>query len=224
MEPTCNAQPALSVWSSHPMVAQFLRSVVAATVTPGLELKTPNSITELQPTDDGELLVLDGCCDDDWPKVALRWQNMSGKVLVLLSAMAGSPAAQLRALFLGVKGVIVISGQWHDEVSQAVATVMRGSLWISNEAMSQYIERTSSRRTSCPRETDLRDKLTAREEQILSLLLRSYSNKEIANSLEIGERTAKYHVSNILQKWEVSSRKELFQIMIQAKRKKPSAA
>jgi DNA-binding NarL/FixJ family response regulator len=223
MEAKCNAQPAVSVWSSHPLVAQLLRSAVAATVTPDLELKTPNSIAELQPTDDGELLVLDGCCDDDWPKVALRWQNMSGKVLVLLSAMAETPAAQLHALFLGVKGVIVVSGQWHEEVSQAVATVMRGSLWISNEAMGRYIEQTSSRRTGCLRERDSRDKLTAREEQILSLLLKSYSNKEIADVLEIGERTAKYHVSTILRKWEVSSRKELFQITIQEK-KKPSAA
>jgi two-component system, NarL family, nitrate/nitrite response regulator NarL len=224
MQAKSSTQTAVSVWSSHPLVAQFLTSVVAVTVTQDSGTRVPNSFAELRPIEDGELLVLDGCCDDDWPKVALQWQKMGGRVVVLLSAAAGSPGAQLRALFLGVKGVVVISGRWREEIPPAVATVIEGGLWIRQDVMSQYIERLSSQRKNCPRGTDTHGQLTAREEQILSLLLRSYSNKEIANVLEIGERTAKYHVSNILQKCEVSNRRELLEIMIRAKRTKPSAA
>jgi DNA-binding NarL/FixJ family response regulator len=52
--------------------------------------------------------------------------------------------------------------------------------------------------------------LTAREQQILELLLRRYSNAEIADELYLAHQTVKNYVSTILQKLEVSSRRQLF--------------
>jgi DNA-binding NarL/FixJ family response regulator len=51
--------------------------------------------------------------------------------------------------------------------------------------------------------------LTARESQVLQLVFRHLTNKEIAHQLNIGERTAKFHVSNLLRKLEIDSRKNL---------------
>jgi DNA-binding NarL/FixJ family response regulator len=51
-----------------------------------------------------------------------------------------------------------------------------------------------------------RDLLTRREIEILSLVARGQSNKEIASWLVISERTARTHVSNILGKLGLSSR------------------
>jgi DNA-binding CsgD family transcriptional regulator len=50
--------------------------------------------------------------------------------------------------------------------------------------------------------------LTDRELEILVLVGRAYSNKEIAGELVISERTARTHVSNILRKLGLSSRTE----------------
>jgi predicted ATPase/DNA-binding NarL/FixJ family response regulator len=48
--------------------------------------------------------------------------------------------------------------------------------------------------------------LTPRERQVIALLARGYSNREIAKELVITERTAGIHVSNILGKLDLSSR------------------
>ncbi|MFL7792844.1 MAG: response regulator transcription factor, partial [Anaerolineae bacterium] len=50
------------------------------------------------------------------------------------------------------------------------------------------------------------EKLTRRETEVLRLLARGRSNKEIAADLSIVEKTVKTHVSNILGKLGVSSR------------------
>jgi two-component system nitrate/nitrite response regulator NarL len=51
---------------------------------------------------------------------------------------------------------------------------------------------------------------TRRELEVLGLLRRGQSNKEIAASLYISESTAKNHVHNILQKARLRSRSQVF--------------
>jgi DNA-binding NarL/FixJ family response regulator len=48
--------------------------------------------------------------------------------------------------------------------------------------------------------------LTARETEVLRLIAQGMANKEIASALNIGEKTVKTHVGNILTKLEVPSR------------------
>jgi DNA-binding NarL/FixJ family response regulator len=50
--------------------------------------------------------------------------------------------------------------------------------------------------------------LTAREREVLALLARGLSNRDIGARLYISETTAKFHVGNILRKLGVSRRAE----------------
>ncbi|MCY1543603.1 Nitrate/nitrite response regulator protein NarL [compost metagenome] len=50
------------------------------------------------------------------------------------------------------------------------------------------------------------DKLSAREREILALIARGGSNKQIARDLDIAETTVKIHVQHILRKLNLSSR------------------
>jgi DNA-binding CsgD family transcriptional regulator len=52
-------------------------------------------------------------------------------------------------------------------------------------------------------------KLTRREEEVLNGVMRSLANKEIAASLNLSERTVKFHVSSLLAKFRVRGRMEL---------------
>ena len=51
--------------------------------------------------------------------------------------------------------------------------------------------------------------LTPREEEVAAILVEGKSNKEIASELQIGVRTVRFHVSNLLEKFQVSTRGEL---------------
>jgi DNA-binding NarL/FixJ family response regulator len=212
-------QPVISVCSLHPLVAQTIREVILTAETPELKTRMLTTFQAVQAQEHGALLFLDGCCNDRWPTLALRWQRSGGKVLVLLSAQEAHPGNQLRALFLGVKGVIVTSGTWQNEMSHAIRAVLEGRLWISREVLDEYVRRISFQGRNRSGDLDPASHLTAREEQVMSLLLRGDSNKEIGDALGIAERTVKYHVSNILQKFQVSGRKELAENMTKDKDK-----
>jgi DNA-binding CsgD family transcriptional regulator len=51
--------------------------------------------------------------------------------------------------------------------------------------------------------------LSSREQEVIQLLLKGNSNKLIASSLGISERTVEFHLKNIFSKLQVSSRMEL---------------
>ena len=48
--------------------------------------------------------------------------------------------------------------------------------------------------------------LTTREMEVFSLLVKNYTTKEISNDLGISEKTVRNHISNVMQKLEVTSR------------------
>jgi DNA-binding CsgD family transcriptional regulator len=203
-----SAQPSVCVCSLHPLAAERLKDAVAAAGASQFKVRMSTTFHQLRPHEHGELLFLDGCCDD-WLRPALGWQKAGGQVLLLLSETASHPGKQLRALFLGVKGVVVACGNWHNEVGQAIRTVFEEKLWIGQDVLSEYVRRINVNLRKRLETPDSLLQLTAREEQIMSLLLSGDSNKEIGNALGIAERTVKYHVSHILSKSQVSSRREL---------------
>jgi DNA-binding NarL/FixJ family response regulator len=53
------------------------------------------------------------------------------------------------------------------------------------------------------------DQLTAREREVLRLIARGYTYKEIARQLDIATKTVETHVSSVLRKLQLSNRHEL---------------
>jgi DNA-binding NarL/FixJ family response regulator len=51
--------------------------------------------------------------------------------------------------------------------------------------------------------------LSQRQQQVLSGVKLGMANKQIASELHISERTVKFHVSDLLRKFGVTSRQEL---------------
>lgn len=98
----------------------------------------------------------------------------------------------------------------HDQalhlLGPAIKAVAVGQVWASPEVLRIYVDLTSPRNNI--RATGIAT-LTVRESQILDLLRRRYSNKEIANHLGISESTVKFHVSNVLTKLNVNDRRDV---------------
>ncbi|HKW62408.1 MAG TPA: LuxR family transcriptional regulator [Candidatus Acidoferrum sp.] len=57
--------------------------------------------------------------------------------------------------------------------------------------------------------TKLQASLSVRQDQVLAGITQNLSNKEIATKLNISERTVKFHVSALLQKFDVRGRVDL---------------
>lgn len=51
--------------------------------------------------------------------------------------------------------------------------------------------------------------LTSRQRDVLTIIIQGKSNKEIANVLNITERTVKFHVSDLIELLKVSNRLEM---------------
>jgi DNA-binding CsgD family transcriptional regulator len=64
--------------------------------------------------------------------------------------------------------------------------------------------------------------LSRREKEVVQGLLNNLSNKEIASKLNISERTVKFHVSNLLQKFNVRRRADLIVLAYQESSRTPS--
>ena len=58
--------------------------------------------------------------------------------------------------------------------------------------------------------------LTEREREIYELLLEGRANKEIATELTLSIHTVRFHVANILGKFQVASRYQLLALLLHA--------
>lgn len=85
-------------------------------------------------------------------------------------------------------------------IADAIRTVYAGEKVVEEEIQ----EKISTQKES--KTPLLYEELTAREREVLMLISKGYSNKEIADELFITLKTVKTHVSNILMKLDVSDR------------------
>ncbi len=89
-----------------------------------------------------------------------------------------------------------------DDVAIAVRRAHAGEVHLDPQVARLLANRIRTRRDDAPPH----EPLTEREREVLSLVAKGHSNKEIAALLDITERTARTHVSNILGKLDLASR------------------
>lgn len=92
-------------------------------------------------------------------------------------------------------------------VQQAIQVVVSGSIWAPRRLLSKLIDRLLGVPEAAAPNEPLH--LTAREHQVLDLILMARSNREIANALGIEERTVKAHVGRLMRKAGAENRIEL---------------
>jgi DNA-binding NarL/FixJ family response regulator len=96
-----------------------------------------------------------------------------------------------------------------EEVAEAIRAVIQGQSLISPSMASKLLnEFNSLAKQAAEREQFPTPVLTARELEVLKLVAKGMSNKEVADQLYISENTVKNHVRNILEKLHLHSRME----------------
>jgi DNA-binding NarL/FixJ family response regulator len=123
--------------------------------------------------------------------------------------MEDDSEAFLQAVRAGVSGYLLGEASAEDMIA-AVRRVVLGEAvcppWLCHELI-QYVARTS-REGSMILNYSLCRKLglTARQQQLVALLARGFTNKEIAGSLHLSEFTVKNHVHRIMRQLNAESR------------------
>ena len=104
------------------------------------------------------------------------------------------------ALEAGASGYLLKDAD-AEEVAAAIRSAHAGEVHLDAAVARLLAQRLRTRREEEPVEP-----LTPREKEVLAQLAKGASNKEIAYELDITERTARTHVSNILGKLGLASR------------------
>jgi two-component system, NarL family, response regulator len=107
-----------------------------------------------------------------------------------------------RAVQAGAHGYLLKDTSLREMV-EAIRTVHAGKRYIPRDIAARLAERM------------MRTDLTPREIEILKLLSKGPTNKEIGRALRISENTVKNHVNSIIEKLEVSDRTEAATTAIQ---------
>ncbi len=131
--------------------------------------------------------------------------NPGARPIVLGDDLSEQTAFTL--LRLGSKGIVTYA-ELTERLPRILREVNAGGFWVPRTLLSRFVD--STRIESAPfRPPGRKPALTPREREILDDLLQNLSNKEIARKRRISDRTAKFHVSNVLAKYGVKRRADL---------------
>ena len=134
---------------------------------------------------------------------ALRVVHPGGHVVAL-----GVPEDEIEVIACaeaGVAGLVTLEGSLED-LEAMLESVGRGETLCSPRMAAALLRRVATLADGNGAESAAT--LTARERQVMQLLERGLSNKEIARELHIEPTTVKNHVHNILEKLHVRRRAE----------------
>ena len=147
-----------------------------------------------------------------------RWldhlRNLSSRIPVnpvIVASLNPEQEEALAALEAGARGychALAAPAMLQD----VAGVVIRGGLWVGTDLMLRVL---AAVRGGLPESVQVRDGgsllagLSPREQQIARALAEGLSNKEVANRLNIAERTVKAHLSSIFEKIGVRDRLQL---------------
>ncbi|MCX7969809.1 MAG: response regulator transcription factor [Armatimonadetes bacterium] len=123
--------------------------------------------------------------------------------IVLTVPRSVHPIELANAIQVGA-GAFILRDSQPNLVKMALQSVMLGKPWLQRE----FSEHIFHLLNSLPVSDELIRSLTEKEKQILILVAKGMSNKEIAQQLGLSLQTVKTHVSRILQKLKVRTRVE----------------
>ncbi|KAA0762375.1 response regulator transcription factor [Bacillus sp. SH5-2] len=125
------------------------------------------------------------------------------KVIVLTSF--SDQAHVLPALKAGASGYILKDVE-PDQLVEAIRSAYKGNIQLHPDIANALLSQALPEKEKEEEHFIHVDVLTARENEVLQLLAKGMSNKEVASVLVITEKTVKAHVSSILSKLNLSDR------------------
>jgi DNA-binding NarL/FixJ family response regulator len=189
------------------MTALFRKQPDFSLVT---SVRYSESVYNLIATSDSDLLLADQASAAAFPAnfISDLLASSGGKKAILFG-MENDPELFLQAVRSGVSGYLLGEASAEETIA-AVRRVVAGEA-VSPPCLCHHLFQFVARTT---REGSMvlnqrlcyRLGLTARQQQLIALLARGFSNKEIAESMRLSEYTVKNHVHRIMRRLNAQSR------------------
>lgn len=121
---------------------------------------------------------------------------------ILLFSNKPAVEESLRLFQLGIKGYLNTFSS-SKRIQQALEAIDNGHVWLGQNLMQSMIQSIPVK----PADNESwKQELTQREGEVVAQVIQGKSNKEIAQALDITERTVKAHLQSVFQKFSVKDR------------------
>jgi len=194
----------------HPLLRQSLRNIldkqtdfqVVAEACDGEE--AVRLANQLEP----DVVIMDiGLPKLDGLEATRQIKARHPNIVVLVLTVYGDDQHVLNILQAGAAGYLTKS-VFGEEVVQAIRGVVAGGVVLS-PSIAQLLLRQAARYPTKPVLLKAGEKLSTRELEVIKLVARGMSNKDIATALGLSLRTVKGYLANIFSKLGVASRTEV---------------
>ena len=192
----------VTAYETQPVVVEGLRRGLEATTDLKFvgAVSNPEALAELVTKEASRVCLIDNALGT---KVTLRLVSdmrlYSPRTEPVLWGVEISEADSLGALQAGARGILKKTLPIH-VIVDCLRAVASGNIWIERSISYRFVGFINRR-------PELR--LTAREEEVLHLVMRGMKNKQIAQTLQISPGTVKVHLTHVFDKTGAKDRFEL---------------
>lgn len=138
-------------------------------------------------------------------------KKLKPEINILILTMHDDEEYLFRAIQGGASGCILKSAP-HDELMSAIESVAKGDAYLHPSATKRLMEEYLG---SVKQDgSDTYNLLSEREKEVLTLIAKGYSNKEIAEQLVISVKTVETHKGNLMEKLQMKTRPELVEYAV----------
>ena len=140
-----------------------------------------------------------------------RMRDLNTHAQVLMVGMDVDESAFLRAVRAGVSGYLLNDASAADVIA-AIRAVARGEAVCPPQLCKFLFDTVARPREFTPSVRNIGLRLTRRQQELLPMIARGLTNKEIASDLNLSEQTVKNHIHRMLRKMGANDRLQVTEI------------
>ncbi|KQU51141.1 two-component system response regulator [Bosea sp. Leaf344] len=199
---------AIAIVDDHPLMAEGIASILNR--RGGFRLvatgKVAEDVYDIAERHRPDVLVVDLNMPGDIFVSTSRALAASPEMKIVVFTASTSAEHAVKALNAGASAY-VLKGSASEELFDAIAAALRGEVHITPVFAAKVIGALQSK--ALEKRAAEKIRLSAREDQIVRLLLCGKQNREIARTLSLSEKTVKSYMTNLMQKLNVRNRLEV---------------
>jgi len=203
---TTEAPARIGLVASDPLRLVGMEAILAD--LPGIEA-VPLELDQIGVSASLAVLMLEARAGGDaLPELITRLRREHPQLRIVVVGEGLDPLLIEQVIGAGAKGYLAETAS-EAEIRMALEVVLDGSVWAPRKVLAKLLEGGSGSASSTPSGDSIVKRMTAREREVLELLMDGRSNRAIAEALGIDEATVKAHLGRMLRKTGAHNRVEL---------------